>query len=387
MPNSSTKELRYQARFGRIVDLARRTNPFYRRWITDPASPPVLTRQVFLENNEEILNGFEGRVATSGSTGRPVTLDYSPAARLAQTEDLRMVAKWLGGQFLSSQIRYLEPHHNRAEVLDIQTEMGQQIAFLNYRYQAHGVTNLNTYPTNGVRLADHILENGLDFRFMTRVGLLSEQFDPWQRELLQKAFPNALIWQNYGSMEFGMIGSQCPHEPAFTHLMVHRLRIEVLNDESEPCAEDEVGRVVITDYQNEQVPMIRYEIGDYAALSQCPCGKIDLPAFSVIHGKVRGTLVKKDGSRLFITALSPQLRDLPGVTQYQVIQKSLDLLIVKLVLRDGVQVPEKAVAKIVSTAFEGNPPAHRIEVVDEIPRSPNGKFHASICELDPEPLK
>ena len=65
--------------FTAIVDSARTNNPFYRRWLTDRDSVPIIDRTTFLDNNDEILNGFPVPGRTSGSTGVPVSVSQSSA--------------------------------------------------------------------------------------------------------------------------------------------------------------------------------------------------------------------------------------------------------------------------------------------------------------------
>lgn len=236
---------------------------------------------------------------------------------------------------------------------------------------------LVTYPTNALMLAQAVLETGRDMGFLRRLGLMSEAFDPAQRDYIQSAFPNALIWSSYSSMEFGIIAAQCPHEPGFLHIMADCFRVEVLDDNDRECPDGQVGRIVITDYFNEWSPLIRYEIGDLAVRERCPCGRIRLPAFSAVHGKVRGALKHRSGQRVLFTDLSVALRDLPGMKQYQVIQEDLERFTIRLVT-------EEPLEHEIAAAFEshfGYRPQLAFEYHDSLPREPNGKFHASICRI------
>ena len=371
-----------KARYDRIVSIARQTNPFYKEWIQDPEHVPVLDRRTFLDNNDRILNGHEAEETTSGSTGIPVRMAYSPEHRKAQEADARLALEWIGGPLDVCRICYVRDYHPPESTLDIQAPLDVQVAFIRHRYEVAWTIAFNTYPTNGVRLAQYVLENGIDMSFVKRIGLNSEQLDLWQREIIQQAFPEAQLWSNYSSMEFGFIGSQCPHESTFTHLMAHKLRIEVLDEKGIECPDGVPGRIVITDYFNTYSPFIRYEIGDLATKGTCPCGKVDLPAFAQIHGKVRGTLVKRDGSRLFFTDLSVALRDLPGMIQYQVVQAGVDEFLVKVVVAENSPIPEEGIRRVMTEHLGYLPDSLKIEPTSEIPRGKNGKFYASVCHVD-----
>lgn len=362
------------ANFERIVSCARETNPFYTEWLKD--SVPVLPRRVFQENNDRILNGHPVTARTSGSTGSPVRIAMSPQRwRLLRRISTRY-QDWLGGPIGTSQILLPRGVSPQAE-LNVNVPIEQQIDWLRKRYEQAGAVALLTFPTNAAQLAQAILESSHDFRFMQRVGVIGETCDPPDRVVIQRAFPNAVIWSTYSSTEFGLIAGSCPHEPAFHHIMSDCFRVEVLDEHDRPCADGEIGRIVITDYFNEWSPFIRYDIGDLGARGSCPCGKIALPALSVVLGKVRGALKHRNGRRVLFVDLSVAIRDLPGVKQYQVVQEELERFTVRLVMDER---REDEIAAAFEKHF-GYRPRLDFEYHDFIPREPSGKFHASICRV------
>jgi phenylacetate-coenzyme A ligase PaaK-like adenylate-forming protein len=64
-----------------------------------------------------------------------------------------------------------------------------------------------------------------------------------------------------------MIAVRCPHYPDNYHIMAHKLGLEFLNEQGTPCLDGEFGQIVITDYFNRKMPLIRYAIGDLATQS------------------------------------------------------------------------------------------------------------------------
>ncbi len=365
-----------EAKFQHIVDHARETNPFYAEWLFGRDSVPILTRRTLLENNDRILNGYPVTATTSGSTGMPVRISMSPQRHALTHKNNQRFIQWLGGPMIRSQIIYPRSAPTD-EILDIKSPIEQQIEYLIQRYEKARAIALITYPTNALMLAQAVLESGRDMGFLRRLGLISEAFDPSQRAYIQSAFPNARIWSSYSSMEFGIISAECPHEPGFQHIMADCFRVEVLDENDRECPHGQTGRIVITDYYNTWSPLIRYEIGDLAVREPCPCGRIRLPAFSAVHGKVRGALKHRSGQRVLFADLSVALRDLPGMKQYQVIQEDLERFTVRLVM-------EEPLEQEIAAAFEshfGYRPQLTFEYHDVLPRDPNGKFHASICKV------
>jgi phenylacetate-coenzyme A ligase PaaK-like adenylate-forming protein len=367
----------YAARRTRdIVDAARASHPFYRRWIPDPAQPPILDRATFLAHNDELLLGRPATGATSGSTGVPVRFAQSDEWRRVAGEDGDRFIRQLGGALPVVRLVHVD-HDAPANTLSVATPLDVQLAFIAQRRRDHGAAALITYPTHAETLARAALDRGLDMSFVRRFGLIGEHVEPAHRAIVERAFPAARVWTTYSSLEFGLIASMCPFEPSFHHINAHRLGVEVLLEDGRPAPDGVRGRVIITDYLNRLTPFIRYEIGDLAARGRCPCGRIPLPAFAEIHGKVRGALLHRSGERVLFADLSVQLRDLPGMRQYQVIQHDLDTFTVRVVADRRLDAEIRAAL----AAHFGAPVEVRVEAVDAIPRGPNGKFYASICEL------
>lgn len=361
--------------FNRIVAHARQNNPFYAEWLNEKEAVPILPRRVFYENNDRILNGYPVGGITSGSTGMPVRISLS-RQRLAITRMLNArYVEWIGGPMPCSQIIY--PRGGGEAELNISAPIEQQIEFLLQRHEKQGVATLVTYPTNAVMLAQAVLATGCDMSFMQRVGLIGENIDPGQRAEVQRAFPNALIWITYTSVEFGLIAGQCPFQPQFYHIMSDCFRVELLDDDDRACSAGQLGRVIITDFFNEWSPLIRYDIGDVAAFGQCPCGRNSFPAFSAVHGKVRGALKHRSGQRMMPFDLSIALHSLRGMKQFQVIQDELEHFIVRLAI-------DQPREKEITAAFEahfGYRPRLSFEYHQFLPRGPGGKFHLSICHI------
>ncbi len=365
-------------RFARIVAISRENNPFYARWIEDPDRVPVLDRRTYCENNDEILNGHAVNDRTSGSTGVPVRVAVSPDLARARARDTALLVGWLGGRLPVVRLIYVGHNRPAENTLDIGVPIDEQIDFILMRHRVARAVAVTTYPTNAELLVRRAHERGVDLGFIRRVGLYGESVEPHHISLIRSVFPNANVWSTYSSVEFGLIAARCPYEPRYHHVMAHRLGVELLDDRDVPVGRGERGRVVITDYLNTWSPFIRYELGDYADAGICPCGRIPLPSIGEVYGKIRGALLHRDGRRVVFADLSVRLRDIPAMRQYQVVQHDVEGFTVRVVSA----VPIDADVRSAFAAHFGYVPAQvNIEYVDEIPRGPGGKFHASICEV------
>ncbi len=367
--------------FREIVHYARRHNPFYRRWIADPENVPVLTRRTFLEHNYEILNGAHPTAETSGSTGIPIRLAVSAERQRLNEEDNRLFAGWLGGPIPTAYLIHPRSTAPGPGVLDVVSPLEDQIEFLLRERRERGIRGITTYPTNAERLSRAFLEDGQDTVWVERFGLFGEAIEDHIQPLVNKAFPNARIWSTYSSIEFGIIAGRCPYEPAFHHVAAHKLGVEILNAEGGPCREGEMGRIVITDYFNRITPFVRYDIGDLVEPGRCPCGRIHLPSIGKIYGKVYNTFLHRNGNRMVSYGLSARIKRVPGIIQFQVVQKELESFTVNVVASRTLDT--EIAAEVI--AYLGYRPEHlTCEYVDSIPRRPNGKFYAAICEIPEE---
>ncbi|MFC1670690.1 hypothetical protein ACFL20_09875 [Spirochaetota bacterium] len=381
IPDSFLRRPYAKEKFLAITNWAKQNHPFYRNWLSHAdREVPLLTRTDVLENNEKLLNGYPVTATTSGSTGVPVKVSWSKRRQKIEELSINRLIGWLGGRMPVT--RFIHSENPDGENFDVSTPVADQLALILKRYRLSGAVAITTYPSNAERICKEVRDKGLDMSFIRRFGVFAEVFEPPLEELIKQTFPNAQIWSSYSCQEAGLIAGRCPHNPGCHHVMFGKLGIEILDDSNKPCPEGVVGRVVITDYFNLNAPLIRYDIGDLAAWGQCTCGKITNPSLSVIHGKIRGALLHKNGERIPFINLSIALRDIQGMRQYQVIQNTIDQFDVKVVYRDN---------NVTSTLHEqigqafynhfGYTTEINLHLESEIKREANGKFYASICKL------
>jgi phenylacetate-CoA ligase len=161
--------------------------------------------------------------------------------------------------------------------------------------------------------------------------------------------------------------------------------VEVLDDEGQPCKPGEVGRVIVSSLNNFAMPLIRYDIGDYAEVGQpCACGR-GLPVLKRILGRQRNMFTLPSGETRWpmIDArdIAAVFDEVPPITKFQLIQKSIDELEARLVtVRPLSELEEETLRGYVQ---QGLGHAFRVlfNYVDDIPRSPRGKFEEFRSEV------
>jgi phenylacetate-CoA ligase len=208
----------------------------------------------------------------------------------------------------------------------------------------------------------------------------AEKLHDFQRETIESVF-GAPVFETYGCREFMMIGGEC-EEHRGLHLTLENLHVEIVNDDGTPTAQGEVGNVVVTDLFNYGMPMIRYVTGDQAVagFGQCRCGR-SLPTLSAVQGRRVDTLRTADG-RSIPGAFFPHLmKDFAGVRQFQVVQRSLSELQLKVVLGPEWRESEQGVLLQRVRKTVGDSVRLDWSPVQEIPLTQAGKHRVVVSEV------
>jgi phenylacetate-CoA ligase len=236
------------------------------------------------------------------------------------------------------------------------------------------------YTNSLCLLAQHILEQKLSVPSPNAVITAAEGVNSVQRELLQQAF-GAPVFVSYGSREFMLIGMECEQHNGL-HLSVDNLLIEVVRADGTPAADGEAGEIILTDLHNYAMPFIRYKIGDMGVATSraCPCGR-GLPLLERVEGRVLDVIRTPDG-RILPGEFFPHLmKEFSAIKQFQVIQKELRSLEIKLVLRETPATEQlERLRQEVQKAL-GNTIQTKYIIVTEIPQTASGKFRVTVSEL------
>jgi phenylacetate-CoA ligase len=143
----------------------------------------------------------------------------------------------------------------------------------------------------------------------------------------------------YCCEELGYIAMQCPLHEHY-HVPSETVLVEILDEQGHPCAPGQVGRVVLTPLHSFVMPLIRYAIGDYAAVGgPCPCGRA-LPVLQRILGRERNRVILPDGRRTW-PDISALWAAIPDVEQIQLVQRSPDHVEVRYVREQPLSAAEE----------------------------------------------
>jgi phenylacetate-CoA ligase len=130
------------------------------------------------------------------------------------------------------------------------------------------------------------------------------------------------------------------------------------------------------------MPLIRYEIGDYAIPGgPCRCGR-GLPVLKRIQGRQRNMMILPDGSSFWPSFGTRRFRQLAPVSQHQFVQHAPSRLEVRLVTERPLTGPEEEALRRHIQSRLPVPVEIAFAYVDEIARSAGGKYEDLICLVD-----
>jgi phenylacetate-CoA ligase len=263
-----------------------------------------------------------------------------------------------------------------AATLSIRASISQQAEWLSRIDPDY----LLSYPSNLLELARYCDRHGIALPHLEHVTTIGEVVNAEVREAVLRAWDAPLI-DIYSAQEVGMIADQCPEQEQY-HVEAETILVEVVNAEGRACEPGEVGSVLVTPLFNYAMPLLRYEIGDYAGVGpSCACGR-GLPVITRILGRERNALlVAPTGERYWPMFGSRQFADIAPVLQHQFLQKSADWIEARLVTERTLTADEEA--RLAAHIRGRLPWPFRITFSyrNAIPRNAGGKYENFISEI------
>ena len=286
----------------------------------------------------------DGAWRSGWGTATDALFDTGPSAALPIDTDLEAQARWLGER---------NPHY------------------------------LLIYPTVLAALLERLQSGRVELPRLREVRTIGEVLPDATRALCRKVL-GVPVTDLYSSNEVGNIALQCPMSGLY-HVQSESLMVEVLDAGGAPCAPGATGRVVVTNLHGYAMPLLRYELRDYAEVAPaCPCGR-GLPALRRIQGRVRNMLVTPQGETRWPLLGYAGYREAAPVRQYQVAQLARDHLEFRLVTdRPLLQVEEAALAAILKGSL-GDFARIDFRYFSHLSPGANGKFEEFVSLMPAPP--
>lgn len=357
---------------------------------------PIINKLDVKSNIKAYTNpNYDGKIITmqtSGTTGGGLIFPYS-----VEMENRQWAVWWRYRRALGIQFdtwcgwfggKTVVNHNEQKPPFWRINKPGRQVMFSSYHLtkktapfyydeiNQRGLTWIHGYPSHVARFAAYMLDIGLkpltEVKFVTTgaENMLGNQF-----EVMQKAFPNAMIRQHYGLNEG--VANISQDKSAVWHVDNDFCYVEFVPvNENDP----NVCRIIGTGFANMAFPLIRYDSGDLATVERDQDGNI-IKILS-IDGRSSNTIHQPSGHDIVEASLSIVLHDFNSIVEAQFHQKSLtevELWVVKG--KDYNDDVEFQLRQALNKTFEKEMNC-TVKYVDAVERTKSGKLKIVVSELN-----
>lgn len=215
------------------------------------------------------------------------------------------------------------------------------------------------------------------------IVITAETLHEFMRTEIEEVF-GAPVYNRYGSREFGDIAAECP-EARTLHVLPWTCYVEIVDNNGHLLPAGEEGEVVITSLANQSMPLIRYRIGDRAALlpdGRCACGRGG-QRLAAVAGRSDGIFRRRDGGmvdgKFFLELLHPK----PWIHSYQIVQRDYEWVEILVVPNGSLRPSEEEVTALQADTRCVMGPDCRLDLhfVSDLARSGSGKWRYTISHV------
>ena len=356
LPADKMRELTRE-RLSTMLKYARREVPFYKETVEISADPfhdlaqfPIITKTGIKQNiGNLITQPLTDMIAESGSgsTGVQGTVYMDKFAQASQRAMQMLWFEWagyrMGDSILQTGMTLDRGYLKRTKDILLNTnyisafDLGPEaLAQVLHDLRKKPRKFLFGYASSLHVLANVALEQGIDGIRFDRAVSWGDKLFPHYRESIGRAF-GCSVTDTYGCTEGAMIAAQCS-EGSY-HLSVNQCHVEILDDHGKPLPDGEIGNVVATRLDNFAMPLIRYSLGDIAAIepegnTYCKCGR-QTPLLNGLIGRDTDLVVTASGKKLIVHFFTGIFEHVPEIRQFKIVQKSVDQVKIEFIPDEG----------------------------------------------------
>ena len=237
---------------------------------------------------------------------------------------------------------------------------------------------LSGYPSSIFLLALYNKKMGSPVQPYTIVTS-SETLLDYQRRAIEDSF-RCKAFSYYGNAERAGCMSQC--ENRLFHLRAEHSYVEILDEYNRPARPGMPGRLVVTAFGNYATPLIRYDVGDVATISEkrtCKCGREGTLIDNII-GRMEDYIVTPDGR--YIGRLDHLFKGTTNVLMGQIQQDNINELRIRIVKDTHFSAKDEAIIRKEAHERLGHEMKVHFEYLDDIPSTKEGKFRFVISNIE-----
>jgi phenylacetate-CoA ligase len=240
------------------------------------------------------------------------------------------------------------------------------------------------YPSSIYLLALANRASGLKVRPRAVVTSSETLFEP-QKRVIEESF-GCTVFSYYGNAERAAVILQC--EEGKYHVRADYSHVEILDAEDQPVGPGGEGRLVCTSFANRVLPLIRYDVGDTARVSEnanCRCGRVSGLLLESLTGRTEDYIATPDGR--LVGRLDHIFKDALKVVCAQIEQFNPDEVVLRLCVQSGFEYRDEEEIRKGARLRLGPEIKIRFQYVDAIPRTAAGKHRFVISHIPSEQMR
>lgn len=291
---------------------------------------PIITKRDIVDNYNEIATIKPEKrkklmkVSTSGSYGTPLSFYVTKEKRLTQQGEVLFFGSYsnfdLGIKHLY--IRVIKPSFKNMIIKNQYILKPGNIDQNWMRKALKKISNekhkvIITYPSIMNNLATYACEHQYEIKHIKGIITYGEKLDEKSSQNIYKAF-NCKPLSRYSTEELGVLANT---KIDSNEMILNQVNyyIEILDENNEPVAEGNTGKVVVTDFNSHIIPLVRYDTGDLATLTSYKDGLAH--TISNIEGRKIETVYTTKGDALMPFNINIMMSKIENIYQFQFIQK------------------------------------------------------------------
>ncbi|QHI71298.1 phenylacetate--CoA ligase family protein [Aminipila terrae] len=353
-------------------------NPYSLVDFNDIKKIPILTREILEKRYDDLIvpnvtNYYQ--VTTGGTAGKPIKLllekdsifkerafVYHFWAKAGYDYKHSRLATFRGVKF-NNEISKYNPLYNEMMFNPFILNDNNVKEYVK-KIDSFGATFLYGYPSAISNFCRLLSKNNLTLnRKIEAVFLISENIYENQVKIIEDTI-KCKIYSFYGHTERAVFAEQ--KENGYSFNPVYGV-VELSNENN--------GKVICTGFLNRKMPLIRYELDDYAHL-------IEGGIYNIHGHHDQDVLIGKNDERIAIAAINFHCDTLKNIAAYQFVQKEKGKLNFNVQADSKLSDAELNDIKEALTLKVGNTFDCKIMQVDEMELTKRGKFKMIIQELE-----
>ncbi len=358
---------------------------------------PVLTKEIIAKEFNN-LQSFDinkrsaFKNSSGGSTGEPVVflqdMEYLYAQRYITYEQKR----WTGYNFGEPLIKLwgndqeiLTDKKNYKAILknylkNVKFLNSYKIPYEKIHEYIHFINKnepklLVAYVESIYQLAKFAEDNNIYVKPLNAVMTSAGTLYPNIKKTIERVFQTK-VYNRYGSREVGNIASTYSHDKS-EMIVTKGVYLEVIDENGKILSDGEEGELLVTSLVNYSMPLIRYNIGDRGILETDGEQQI----LTKLTGRTSDIFKTVNGSVVHGEYFSDLFYYKKWVFKYQVIQKKINYILVKIATKDKPLEGELKSIEIGIKKVMGVDCKVEFEILDDLVQLNNGKFRYTISNL------